>query len=256
MIFDVYVLILLFLMGLFLGRLLIVYGLKFPLKNSPVYNICEYCNDKYNWYEMIPIVSFFINKFKCNYCGNKLNKWYLLLELILGLLYSTSYLLYGFSYEFFVFIILCSLGAVIFVTDFRYYIILDSSLLISSILILLLKFIFFGSRTFLISVLSGILIFMFVFFIKIVGDKFFGQESLGGGDVKLVAIFGFSLGVRLSIVSLILGALFAFPFALYCAIANKDKVIPFGPFLIFALIFVFVFMEPIRGVLNIIFNIY
>jgi prepilin signal peptidase PulO-like enzyme (type II secretory pathway) len=256
MMFDIYVLILLFLMGLFLGRLLIVYGLKLPLKNSPVYNICEYCNDKYKWYEMIPIVSFFSSKFKCNYCNHKLNVWYLILEFILGLLFCTSYLLYGFSYEFLLFIILSMLASAIFVTDFKYYIILDSSLLVSGTIILLLKFMFFGFRTLGISVLSGIILFMFIFFIKIVGDKFFGQESLGGGDVKLVAIFGFTLGVRLSIVSLILGALFAFPFALYCAIAKKDKVIPFGPYLIFALMFVFVFMEPIKNVLSIIFNFY
>lgn len=256
MIFDIYVMIFLFILGLFLSEFLIVIGLKFPLKNKPIYNICDCCNDKYNWYEMIPLISYFLSKGKCNYCHNKLNLWYIVLEFITAILFSFSYVIYGFSYEMIAFLIILSLLVLIFISDFKYYIILDEALIISGLLILLFKLLFFGFRTFLISVVSGLILFVFIFLIKKIGDKFFGQESLGGGDVKLVAIFGFTLGVRLSIVSLVLGAMLAFPFALYASFTRTEREIPFGPFLISALLFVFVFMEPVKGVLSIIFKVF
>ena len=81
----------------------------------------------------------------------------------------------------------------------------------------------------------------------------FKQESLGGGDIKLSMFFGFVLGIRLSIVSLVVGSFLAFPYAVYFSLSNKQKEIPFGPFLIVGLYLVFIFMEPINSFLSIMF---
>ena len=70
-----------------------------------------------------------------------------------------------------------------------------------------------------------------MYIIKLAGDKWFGRESLGGGDVKLSIFFGFVFGVRLAMVSLVLGSFLAFPYALYCSFSENGKEIPFGPFL-------------------------
>ena len=92
-----------------------------------------------------------------------------------------------------------------------------------------------------------------MFIIRFLGTKFFKKEALGGGDVKLAAFFGFVLGLRLSVVSLILGAFLAFPYAIYLTIKGKDKEIPFGPFLVLGLDIVFIFMNYIDKFLSIIF---
>ena len=116
-----------------------------------------------------------------------------------------------------------------------------------------LKFYYFGFHTFLISLCSGILILVFMLIFRYIGNKIFKQESLGGGDVKLSMFFGFVLGIKLSIVSLVIGSFLAFPYAIYCSLSNKQKEIPFGPFLISGLYMVFLFMDAINSFLRVMF---
>ena len=92
--------------------------------------------------------------------------------------------------------------------------------------------------------------FVFMLLVKLFGDKAFKRESLGGGDVKLVTFFGFVFGVRLSFVSVVLGSFLAFPYAIFCSLSKKNREVPFGPFLILALLIVFIYMEPIKDFLN------
>jgi leader peptidase (prepilin peptidase)/N-methyltransferase len=152
-----------------------------------------------------------------------------------------------------IFIILAILTVMIFVSDFKYYIILDKPIWFFSIIVLILKFVFFGLETFVLSLCSGILIFIFMISIRFIANMIFRRDSLGGGDIKLVTFFGFVVAIRLSIVSLCLGALLAFPYAIYYALLDKQKEIPFGPFLILGLYTVFLFMEPINTFIAIIF---
>ena len=87
MVFDVYVICLLFFVGILLAKALIVIGLKRPI-HSKVINTCNKCNREYKWFELIPLVSYFLCKGKCPYCKSKLDFSYVFLELILGLLFS------------------------------------------------------------------------------------------------------------------------------------------------------------------------
>lgn len=253
MLIDIYIICLLFVVGLFVGLISIIIGLKGPLNIKEYFNCCDNCNNIYKWYEMIPVISFFLNRGECKHCKKELSLMYPLLEVISGMLFSFSYMLYGFSYEMLIMIILTILSIIIYVSDFKYYIIMDGPLIISSIVILTLKLVFFSFRTFLISVCSGALIFIFMLVIRFIGNKLFKQESLGGGDVKLAMLFGFMLGVRLSIVSLVLGSFLAFPCAVFYALTDRKREIPFGPFLMTGIYLVFVFMEPIKSFLSIIF---
>lgn len=252
MAFDIYVIILLFLAGLFAGLINILIGLKGSIHRKHL-NYCD-CDAKYKWYELIPMYSYISMRGNCKYCGRKMSIYYALLELLNGILFSLSYIYYGFSYEMILFIILVCLATIIYVSDFKYYIISNLPLLFFGGLILILKFIFFGYRTFLISVLSGVIIFVFMYLVKLLGNFLFKRESLGDGDIKLSVVFGFVFGIRLAIVSLIIGSFLAFPVALFYSLKGNDKEIPFGPYLITGLCIVFVFMEPIRNFLSIIFK--
>ncbi len=252
MLVDVCVIALLFFGGIFCGMLAVITGLKLPLKER-VFNVCDNCNNKYKVSELIPVVSFFLSRGECKHCKKELSLWYPFLELLCGLLFAISFMIYGYSYEMIIMIILTLLSIIIFVSDFKYYIISDQPLVIFSIIVLVLKFIFFGFETFLISVCSGLLLLMFMMIIKFIGDMAFKQESIGGGDIKLAVFFGFVLGIRLAIIALVLGSFLAFPYAVYSSLTNKQREIPFGPFLISGLFLVFVFMEAIRNFLSIIF---
>ena len=62
----------------------------------------------------------------------------------------------------------------------------------------------------------------------------FKKESLGGGDIKLMFLFGLVIGYGMSICTIFLATFIAFPLALYIMYSKKDNMIPFGPFLCMA----------------------
>ena len=67
--------------------------------------------------------------------------------------------------------------------------------------------------------------------IKLLGDKLFKRESLGGGDIKLMFLFGLVLGYPLAVCTIFLATFIAFPIAIIIMFLDKENVIPFGPFL-------------------------
>ena len=252
MIFDIYIIVLLFVLGLVMGSFFMVVGSRVPKNESIIKprSHCDSCGHILKWYELIPVLSYVLQFGKCSNCHTKLSVMYPLIELFNGFLYSLSYALYGFSYEMIAFITISSILILVFVSDFKYMIILDEPLIIGSLLILLLKLYYFGFDTFTRSIYSGLIMFIFMLVVKITGDKVFKRESLGGGDVKLVTFFGFVFGVRLSFVSVVMGSFLAFPYAMFISLSKKDREVPFGPFLILALLIVFIYMEPIKDFLN------
>ena len=251
---EILILSLLFVVGLVVGTLSIIIGLKGPLPSKEYFNKCDHCNHKYKWYELIPVIPFLMRGGRCSYCNKKSSFWYPFLEIVSGLLFAVSYLIYGCEYEMLAFIILTILTIMIFVSDFKYFIILDKPIWFLSIIILIAKWYTFGFKTFVESVCAGILIFLFMYSIRYFANMIFKRDSLGGGDIKLSTFFGVLVAIRLSVVSLCLGSFLAFPYALYYSILDKKKEIPFGPFLILGLFVVFVFMEPINTFIAIIFK--
>ena len=67
------------------------------------------------------------------------------------------------------------------------------------------------------------------------GNKILKRESLGGGDIKMMSIFGLVLDPLLGLLSIFLGSLIALPISFLLLLKNKEKVIPFGPFLLIAI---------------------
>ena len=78
---------------------------------------------------------------------------------------------------------------------------------------------------------AGIL-FLVMIGIKILGNSMFGRESLGDGDIKLMAVIGLALGLINSFAALFFASVIALIFSLITLSKHKDGVIPFGPFLL------------------------
>ena len=206
---------------------------------------CESCQHLLKWYELIPIISFLIQGGRCRQCHTKLSWWYPLIEIITGLFYLFSYLYFGLSPDFFISLVISSVLVITCITDFNYLIILDEPLVIGSILIIVITLITSGLVDTLIDILSGLLLFFFMLLVKILGDKAFKRESLGGGDIKLSFFIGLSLGYKLAFVNLVLASFLTLPIAFYYLVKYKDREVPFGPFLIISNFIIFVFASPI-----------
>ena len=86
--------------------------------------------------------------------------------------------------------------------------------------------------------MGGILAFITMYIIKMIGDKLFKRESMGGGDIKLMFLVGLVIGSPLSICNIFLATFIAFPVAIIMLLLRKDNLIPFGPFLAMAAILI------------------
>lgn len=161
-----------------------------------------------------------------------------------------SYYIYDFSYEFLATILVSGLVINIFVSDFKYMIIMDTPLVLVSALILVLKAIFMGFKAMFISLVSGLVLFFFMLLIGMAGKKIFKREALGGGDVKLAAVIGIILGLRLGLVAIIFSSLLALPYALAAMMLGRNREVPFGPFLIGSMALVFIFSDKFMNLVN------
>ena len=183
------------------------------------------------------------------------NSW--ILNLFIGvvnaLIFLISYYTFGISYEFFATLIIAGLVFIIFISDFKYMIILDSPLVVSAILILILRAYFNGLKDMGVSLLSGLILFLVMLLIAFLGSKLFKREALGGGDIKLAGIIGIILGLKLGLVAIILSSLLALPYAAGAMMLNKDSEVPFGPFLISSMAIVFIFSDKFLNLIAFLF---
>ncbi len=248
---------LIFVIGLLFGSFYLVLGTRLPKKENVVFSRshCDSCNHPLKWYNLIPLLSYLFQRGKCSYCHEKISILNFVMELATGILFLVGYLMYGLSYDFYMYLIVISLMLIIFISDFLYMIILDSPLVVSSILVILLKGIYLGVPSALLSILHGIILFLIMYFIQYLGTKLFKKESLGGGDVKLSLVMGLILNLNLGLVSLILSTFLALPYSIASLYLTKNHEVPYGPFLAGALTIVYIFSPKFMALLDFIFSI-
>ncbi len=215
---------------------------------------CDHCQHILKWYDLIPILSFIFLKGRCRYCQNKISIINLLMELVTSLLFLIGYLYFGFTIKYAIYLVLISLALIIFITDFKYMIILDTPLIVSSILLIILKYFEVGLLNSIYAIIYGIVLFIIMYLIKLLGDKIYHRESLGGGDIKLAFLMGLTLGypgigLRMGLISLILASFLALPYAMAQVYLIKKNELPYGPFLIASTIMIFVFFDKFVNVL-------
>lgn len=237
-----------FILGIMFGSFYYVVGTRLPNNESLLFpgSHCEYCQHKLNAIDLIPLLSFIFLKGKCRYCQKKLSINYIIYELLTGILFTISYLKFNISYEFFISLCLSSLLVLIFITDFKYMIILDSPLIIFSIIIFILKVYYFNINEALFSVLDGLYMFMTMYLIGKLGTILFKKESLGGGDIKFSFVMGLVLNYRYSMYSLVLSTFLAFPYAIASMYFNKEHEVPYGPFLISSTFIIYYFFDKFK----------
>ena len=245
-----------FIIGALLGSFYLVIGTRLPLKENVISgrSRCDHCKKVLKWYDLIPIVSYILLLGKCRECKKKISIEHLMVEIITGLLFLSGYLYYGISYNLGIYLVSVSVAIIIFVSDFKYMIILDSPLIIGSILIIIIRYFELGFLNTIYSIFYGIGLFIVMYLIRIIGNKIFKKDSLGGGDIKLCFFIGLVLGYpgigfRMGLIALIFSAFLALPYALTILYLNKKNELPYGPFLISSMIIIFIFIEKFVNLL-------
>ena len=211
---------------------------------------CEKCNHKLRWYELIPILSYIIQGGKCSKCKTNLPISYLLMEVCSGMLFAVCYHVFGIKLELLVALVFVSCLIIVIISDIEYMIILDEVLIFSIFAIILVDLIDIGLYETSLKIIAGTGSFITMYLIKKLGDIMFKQESLGGGDIKLMFLVGLVIGYPMSVCNIFFATFIAFPIALYLLIRKKDNIIPFGPFLSMSAIILYIWGLTFTEIIN------
>lgn len=230
-----------FIIGCLLGSFYNVVGFRIPNGESIVFpnSHCTRCGHELKWYELIPIFSYLFLRGRCRNCKEKISIMYPLIELFTGVIFAISYYSFGFSYELLLSLIMASLLMVVIVSDINYMIIPDRFIVIVAILIIIVKFFQEGIIGGFVSIGYGVISFGILYLIMIIGNKLLKKECLGGADIKLFFVVGLVFHPLVAMLVLVAACFIAFPISLILYFKNKEKVIPFGPFIMVSMLLIY-----------------
>lgn len=238
-----------FIIGAIVGSFLNVCIYRMPLGKSIVRpgSHCMRCGKDISWFDNIPVLSFVLLRGKCRRCGLKFSVRYPLVEFLAAALFLLLYLRFGLSPGFFIFAVFSSALVVASFIDIDHRIIPDEIDLPGIALGLLLSAAYppLQTRTWpwerlfsspaavsLSSSFSGILAGGGVLFaMAVFGKMAFKKESMGGGDIKLIAMIGAFTGWQLTLLAVFLSALIGSVTGLAMKMRTGSSYIPYGPYL-------------------------
>ena len=250
---EIYYAITFLMLGTILGSFYNVVGYRLPKGESILYpaSHCPNCNHHLGPLELIPIFSFLLQKGKCTKCGLKISWFYPIFELSTGVLFAIAYLIFGMSLEFLIAITFISMILIIIISDYQYMIIPDEVLIVSIILLAIEIFFLKGFVGLELALLNGVIAFFSMFLLKKFGDFLFKKESMGGGDIKLLFIFGLVLGWQMAIMSIFIGSFIGLPISLIILHKKKNNIVPFGPFLSAGALIILLTKMDLNSIINI-----
>ncbi|MEG0021779.1 MAG: prepilin peptidase [Bacilli bacterium] len=230
---ELYYTLIMFVFGTIFGSFYNVVGDRLPNGESIVKprSHCPKCGHVLGVLELIPVLSFLFQSGKCKNCKSKIPIIHPLFELFSGTMFSLCYTVFGFGIDFLIALTLISMLLIIIVSDIKYFIISDEVLIVGGIVLAVLVLIGKGPFALFTCTINGVIAFLVMLFIKIMGDHLFKKESMGGGDIKLMFFFGFVLGWEMALLTIFLGSVIGLPISLIILFKNKTNIIPFGPFL-------------------------
>lgn len=191
---------------------------------------CQHCKTPLKAKNLIPIFSWLAQKGRCSACHKPISVTYPLLEISTALVFALTINHFGLEITTLLYLALFTLYIAIFFYDLLYMEIPDRFSLTAIVIAILI------SLTIKTPAISDAL------WGGAIGLGFFLAQFLisqgrwiGGGDLRLGALIGLSLGIKGTLVALfsayMLGAIYA-SFLLISGKAAKNHQLPFGPFLI------------------------
>lgn len=212
---------------------------------------CPQCKTTLGFWDLIPVFSWLFLQGKCRYCQKKISVQYPLVELAMGCTWLLVGLLrpvnlYSNATEWLSFLFLLILFSgllIITVYDLKYLEIPDEiSVPLIVILLLALPFEFTPTWS---DALIGAAIPLVFFWLQIAVSN---GRWIGGGDLRLGAIMGLTLGWQKTLVALFISYLTGATIGLLMIAFGKKEMgsqIPFGPFLVFGTVISFIWGQEI-----------
>ena len=182
---------------------------------------CDSCGHVLGALDLIPILSYIINKGKCRYCGVKLSRRHLVAEAISAIVFVSILLKFNISFQALKFMLFaCILLAASF-ADLEGYIIPDRFII--SGIVVYAGCLIYDSSAWLDGLAGGVIVAGGTLIVVLIFEKVKGVEAMGGGDIKLLFVTGLFLGLAANVLCLILACLIGIIFGLAAGSQRSEE---------------------------------
>jgi leader peptidase (prepilin peptidase)/N-methyltransferase len=248
-----------FLVGAILGSFLNVVAYRVPKGRSFVTgrSHCPHCRALIAFYDNIPVLSWFLLAGRCRRCRKPISPRYPAVEFVFACLTAALWsrwpgqTLWGVGV-----VLACGALLAVALIDWDTFIIPDGlslGLLAAGIPISLVNpLLGAGGQSWLLplwfSVRGAAVGFAMCWGVAAAGEKIFGKEAMGGGDIKLLAAVGAWTGALGAFDCLMIGSLLGSCYGIAQMASGRLKrsdPIPFGPFLAAGAVFNFFYLVPL-----------
>lgn len=240
--------ILLSVFGLLIGSFLNVLILRLPHEQRiSGRSKCPQCKHELSWYELVPVLSWLIQKGKCRSCHHPISIRYPVIEVATAALFAlVACQILPASYTDVAILaktlFVCAVCLIVFVVDFEHYLILDRVVFPASIVLLILNLFTdllshqspwpWGSFT--VAGLLGAAVAGSLFWII---WRMSNGRWMGYGDVKYVLFMGLALSFPVIIIGLFLAFMIGAFVSVFLLLFGRKQMtdrVPFGTFLTIA----------------------
>lgn len=193
-------------------------------------------------------------KGRCRACHEKISFRYFAVELISALCFLILFMNFRFNYIFWIYSLLTFSLIVVTFIDLEFQIIPDRISLVGIFIGVIFSIVFPGlqsaftwKRAFLNSIIGALAGGGLIYLTGVLGQLAFKKESMGGGDVKLMAMLGAFLGWKIAALIFFLAPFFGAPIGIYMKFVKKEDIIPYGPYISLASFVAMVWGHKILG---------
>ncbi|MCY7848727.1 A24 family peptidase [Bacillus haynesii] len=218
----------LFTAGLVLGSFFNSAGHRIPEKISLIAprSLCRVCKRQLGFAELIPVLSYLMQRGRCKGCQTPVSIVYPAVELSAAILFAFAGMRVGHQGELVIVLALISMLLVVFVSDVAHMVIPDAVLCFFLLVFAIGRFLVPLEQWH--SGLSGALVGGMLPLLTLLLTK----GGIGWGDVKLFAVIGMALGSRLLVLAFFLSAAAGTMLGLIALLAGKlkkNEPMPFAP---------------------------
>ena len=217
---------------------------------------CDSCGHPLGPAELVPIFSYLVFRGRCRHCGSAIPVRCLWAEIAGAFSFAALWLHLGPGLELLMHLILASLLLWLSLTDWISRTIPDRLLLAAAAN----RFLFLWLRQEPLKeavpdmVIGALSVSLPLLLLSLGMDRLVGQESMGGGDIKLLFVLGLYFSWMDMLLLLLVACVMAILWAVISGQGKAGRQIPFGPFLSAAWLAVVLWGEPLitwyRGLLG------
>ena len=213
---------------------------------------CPKCNTHIAWYDNIPIISFIVLRAKCRHCGEPISIRYMFVEALTGTLFVLLYVKFSLTIAFAIYCALVASFIALTFIDLDHYIIPNritfGGIAVGLVLSFTAKYMPDSDRFVVTDTLQaiggGALFAGILYLLDQLSLLVFKKRGMGGGDVKLAAVIGLFVGIKLIFPVIFLASVVGSIIGIVVLLIRRTKeadpshYIPFGPYLVLGTIIV------------------